>query len=689
LGLLYYFEIGATHFELILFGVGDGEMRVVMQRSGGARSHGGRILAGIAFAMACSASSGAFAQANCTSTQTGTTNASSVAFAAGQSMASLSSAISAVETAFLSQQGSAFVSAPANPAPNQPGGGVWIRAVGGEANENSVSNTTQVTTGSSKSAVPGATLASATVNCANTDHITFAGVQLGTDIARLNWNEWNIHWGATAGYLGATSNDTNQLFPSTNTFQVPFLGSYIVATKGRFFADVMVREEMFNINLFNNGLGFANQPLNAHGYSISTSAGYNFDLKNGWFLEPSAGFIYSNTSVDPFTAPGNTINAGIVRTITINDIESELGRLSLRVGKTIETPNVIWQPFASASVLHEFAGDITGSGAAPGSIIFPGPIVVPTNIASQTSLSRVGTYGQYSVGVAGQVLNTGWLGYVRADYKDGQNINGWGGSAGLRYQFTPEMIAPVMPTKVKAPPRPYIAVTDWTGFYVGGVAGADYGRTDVYVNSTPGMGERPWVLGALGGAEVGYNKQFSNWVLGVEGDVVGTNTHGARNPPGFAPLLADTPTPIPVDLGDKTSWIATVTGRVGYAMDRQLYYVKAGAAFENSTVSATCYDPVLNTCTNALVGGLAFPNGSGSSIQTNSTRTGWTLGFGSEFDLGKQWSVKSEINYLSFGSHTALASDGLTLFTDKSYLWQGKIGLNYRFGAPGMVVAKY
>ena len=46
------------------------------------------------------------------------------------------------------------------------------------------------------------------------------------------------------------------------------------------------------------------QPIGAHGFSISTSAGYNFDLKNGWFIEPSAGFIYSKTSVDNFTNPG-------------------------------------------------------------------------------------------------------------------------------------------------------------------------------------------------------------------------------------------------------------------------------------------------------------------------------------------------------------------------------------------------
>src|SRR5438876_597532 len=95
----------------------------------------------------------------------------------------------------------------------------------------------------------------------------------------------------------------------------------------------------------------------ADGYSISTSAGYNFDVGNGWFIEPSAGFIYSNTKVDSFINPGTT-NLPIPGLISTNNVESEIGRLSLRAGRTIETPGIIWQPFASASVFHEFANDV-------------------------------------------------------------------------------------------------------------------------------------------------------------------------------------------------------------------------------------------------------------------------------------------------------------------------------------------
>ncbi len=66
----------------------------------------------------------------------------------------------------------------------------------------------------------------------------------------------------------------------------------------------MVRQEFYNISLNNPGFTVANLPVGAHGYSIAASTGYNFDLGNNWFIEPSAGFIYSRTSVDNFHGAG-------------------------------------------------------------------------------------------------------------------------------------------------------------------------------------------------------------------------------------------------------------------------------------------------------------------------------------------------------------------------------------------------
>jgi opacity protein-like surface antigen len=641
------------------------------------------------------ASTGALAQAptpppaNCTVTGAGALGAAGAAqlgIAPGAASAALAGAIGNVNTAFLAQQGSAFVSAPANPAPDQPGGGVWARGIGGEATLKSTSTSTGT------GVVAGGTVGAPTINCDNHQHENFAGVQVGADIARLNWSGWNVHLGTTAGYLGANSMDNNGF---SNTYQVPFFGTYLVATKGRFFADLMVREEFYNVNLSNPGLSYFNQPVGAHGFSISTSAGYNFDLGNGWFAEPSAGFIYSRTSVDSFVNPGTAVLA-VPGLISTNDVESEIGRLSLRAGKTIETANIIWQPFASASVFHEFAGNVVSKYASlPNGVFFTGN---PLTYTQTTSTSRIGTYGQYSLGVAAQVVNTGWLGFLRVDYRNGDNIEGWTGNAGIRYQFTPEMIASVMPTKALKAPRSYIGPTSWTGFYVGGFAGAAAGRSDIqFVGAPfPVAGNRPWVFGGIGGIEAGYNHQFSNnWVLGVEGDIGGANVHGGR-PAGTADGLNAVGasvgfSPAFFTIEDKTNWMATVTGRVGYAWGRTLFYAKGGVAIEDSSTSVNCiYGPtgqaVINigfrSCLNQaglVTGGFSTPN---------YTRVGWTLGYGTEFDLGRNWSAKAEYDYLSFGRHTALASDGTSFLTDRSNISQVKVGVNYRFG-PGVVVAKY
>jgi len=248
----------------------------------------------------------------------------------------------------------------------------------------------------------------------------------------------------------------------------------------------------------------------------------------------------------------------------------------------------------------------------------------------------------------------------------------------------------VMPTKAPKSPIPVIGVTNWTGFYAGGFFGAAGGGTDIEFPGSPQANNSPWVFGPIGGLQVGYNYQFpNNWVLGFEGDIGWANVHGGRSSGvafdnlGFNSAY--------FGLQDKTNWMATATARVGYAWGRTLIYGKGGAAFEDSRVSATCFNPqggalgVPNLCTNQA--GVLFANGTG--FGTSSTRVGWTIGYGAEFDLGKNWSAKAEYDYLSFGRHTALASDGTTTITDRSDISQVKVGLNYRFAPVAAVVAKY
>ena len=117
--------------------------------------------------------------------------------------------------------------------------------------------------------------------------------------------------------------------------------------------------------------------------------------------------------------------------------------------------NVAWQPFATASVFREFADDVTTTQRTnlddPCALLDPiaacnqfNPVtggLGGVETAATTTTSRVGTYGQFGLGLAGQIIDTGWSGYARADYRTGENIEGISGNVGLRYQFTPGQAA--------------------------------------------------------------------------------------------------------------------------------------------------------------------------------------------------------------------------------------------------------
>ena len=74
------------------------------------------------------------------------------------------------------------------------------------------------------------------------------------------------------------------------------------------------------------------------------------------------------------------------------------------------------------------------------------------------------------------------------------------------------------------------------------------------------------------------------------------------------------------------------------------------------------------------------------------SRAGWTVGFGSEFALTQNWTVRGESNYYDLGTKTYNLQQlppAPTLVVDareKGFI--STVGLNYRF-APGVVVAKY
>src|SRR5262249_14227703 len=136
--------------------------------------------------------------------------------------------------------------------------------------------------------------------------------------------------------------------------QVPFVGLYSAFTKGNFFLDSQVRWDFYRNKLTDPNNGLSGQSLNAQGFSITGNTGYHFPLHNNWFIEPSVGAVFSTVSVDPLNVGGlTTTNPGIVNYpyargfVTVDDIESLLGRASISVGTSFTTGQVTWQPYAT------------------------------------------------------------------------------------------------------------------------------------------------------------------------------------------------------------------------------------------------------------------------------------------------------------------------------------------------------
>ena len=346
--------------------------------------------------------------------------------------ASITSAITTLDIAFLTQS-TTFVSFPSNPRPDQLGGGIWIRGVGGENTVSSSSATTSVGTGGS---IPPGTVA-----ISSQERMEYGGFQAGADLGKFNLGASNLNvvFGITGGLLDARA--TDQIGVGNTQFSVPFFGGYVAVTKDRFFADAEVRGDFYNMTANNSNVALSNTGFDGRGVTVTGSAGYSIPVGT-FFIEPSAGIIWSRLSIDNLSTPGGGPVQIPPGAYSFGNPESLIGRLGLRLGTSFQSPGITWQPFVSASVWDEFAGSNTTTFACTG-----------CTFSLSTDTSRIGVFGQLGIGTAAEIVNTGVLGYLRADYRAGDNIRGWDITGGIRYQFPVGTSSPTPPITKAPPPR--------------------------------------------------------------------------------------------------------------------------------------------------------------------------------------------------------------------------------------------
>jgi outer membrane immunogenic protein len=258
--------------------------------------------------------------------------------------------------------------------------------------------------------------------------------------------------------------------------------------------------------------------------------------------------------------------------------------------------------------------------------------------------------------------------------------------------------SPVLAADMAVKARPVVApivAYNWSGCYIGGFVGGatrerDYRVTDIGSVGQGGTfplydvaGTNPHAYGSdssfIGGGTLGCNWQGagSPFVVGIEGEAGYLRLRGAAFQPTPAGIVPD------VLSASKTGdWYAVAAGRLGYAVDRVLLYVKGGVAFYDT--SATIVD------VSAAPPGVDTITAAGSKSQVT-----YAVGGGIEYAFTNNWTLKGEYLYLGRGdSYLACGRDANVAQTfcwnqEPSGIHTAKLGLNYKFGWGGPVVAKY
>jgi outer membrane immunogenic protein len=193
----------------------------------------------------------------------------------------------------------------------------------------------------------------------------------------------------------------------------------------------------------------------------------------------------------------------------------------------------------------------------------------------------------------------------------------------------------------KAPPPALAPAYNWSGFYLGVNGGGGWGHS--YWDTSA---DRIGLSGGLAGGTAGYNWQFGNAVLGIEGDIDWANLKGTNSS-----------TLCPAGCSTSDTWLSTVRGRAGYAFGGVLPFVTGGLALGDIRA--------------------ATPGFAGAS----NTSAGWTAGGGIEFGLTGNWSAKAEYLYVDLGRfNCGVSCNGLP--TDNVSMHDNVVraGVNYRFG---------
>ncbi len=184
--------------------------------------------------------------------------------------------------------------------------------------------------------------------------------------------------------------------------------------------------------------------------------------------------------------------------------------------------------------------------------------------------------------------------------------------------------------QVEAVPVPVAAVpvANWSGFYIGALLGYNWG--DVAV-ATVGSAD---IDGFDGGAYIGANYQWNQYVLGIEADALFSGVDGSGG------------------ISGEQDWSGSLRARAGIALDQFLLYGTGGSAVTDMEV------------------------GDATSSDSN-THWGWTLGAGAETLLRDNVTARVEYRYTDYEDKTYTLNSGTGSGDLQTHSVRAGVGLKF------------
>jgi outer membrane immunogenic protein len=155
---------------------------------------------------------------------------------------------------------------------------------------------------------------------------------------------------------------------------------------------------------------------------------------------------------------------------------------------------------------------------------------------------------------------------------------------------------------------------DWSGYYIGVQGGGGWGESEIYAPFDDVTIDVD-IEGGFAGGHTGALWQFDTFVVGAEAEANASWIDGETE---FAPLNL---------FNSEIEWFGSLSGKLGFALDRFLIYGTGGLAFGEIQTGQTA----------------------ASSFTESQTYFGWTAGAGIDYAVTDQIILGLQYRYYDFG----------------------------------------